>query len=299
MLATLGATTADEITVACWNVENLFDSRKDTELEGEPVPNAEQVKLKMSKLAEVIKHLKADVVGLIEVEHAELLRTLTRDQLAGEGYDYFCLIEQTDPRGIDVGLISKIPFAAYSFDVPSHTRGVLACRLAVRGEPFYVLVNHWKSRIGGGAEVRMACARRTIELAGDLLPRYEGRKVPTLVVGDLNDDDTDDSVRALEKSGLSNVLKRLRPAERWSYPWWDSMNKQVHYHSFDHIFANEAMADGAGIDLVPNSARVVRPKFMQRKRRIEGRDYDWIDDSYGQHIGYSDHFPVAVTLRVP
>jgi hypothetical protein len=38
---------------------------------------------------------------------------------------------------------------------------------------------------------------------------------------------------------------------------------------------------------------------MLRKRRLEGVEYDWLDDSYGRHIGYSDHLPVSIRLRVP
>ncbi len=289
--------SAQEFTVAAWNVENFFDTRKDSGHAGEPVPSADDLKIKMTKIAEVIKYLKADVVGLIEVEHVELLRTLTRDHLAGEGYEYFALIEQTDPRGIDLGVISKLPFVAYNFDVAGHTRGILVCRFTVRGDPFYVLVNHWKSRIGGGEDIRAACAKRTLELTNDVLPRYEGRRVPTLVMGDLNDDDADESVTALEMGGMTNTLKRLDRGARWSYPWYDQSKKQVHYHTFDHIFANAAMLDRQGIDLVPDSARVVRPDFMRRKRKIAGEEFDWVDDSFGQHIGYSDHFPVAVKVR--
>lgn len=292
------AATNGEITVACWNVENLFDTHRDTADSGEYLPTEQQLHIKLGKLAEVVRYLKADVVGLAEVENHGLLRRFTREYLAGEGYDHFMLVEQTDPRGIDVAVISKLPFTGYSFEVPGHTRGILACRFAVRGEPFYVLVNHWKSHIGGGEDVRLACARRTLELVGDVLPSHEGRPVPVLVAGDLNDNDDAASVTTLEKGGLANLLKRLAPQERWSYPWWDSQNKQVHYNSFDHLLANAAMQDGKGVDLVGESARVVRPPFMLRQRKIDGKQYDWVDDSYGEHLGYSDHFPVAARLRV-
>ncbi len=285
-----------ELTVACWNTENLFDTRRDTDVNGEPVPSEVELQKKMAKLAEVIKHLKADLVGLIEVENQGVLRRLVREHLKDDGYSHFMLVDDTDPRGIDVAMIAKRPFTAYSFEIPGHTRGILACRFTMAGEPFYVLVNHWKSRIGGGEELRMACARRTVELVRDVLPQYEGRPVPTLITGDFNDDDGDASVQSLEQGGLTNTLKSLAPAQRWTYPWWDSANKKVHYHAFDHIFANAAMLDGSGVDLMPGSAQVVRPSFMLRKRTLNGVAYDWLDDSYGNHVGYSDHLPVVARI---
>lgn len=285
-----------ELTVACWNTENLFDTRRDTDANGEPVPSEEELQKKMAKLAEVIKYLKADIVGLTEVENQGVLRRLVREHLKDDGYSHFMLVDDTDPRGIDAAMIAKRPFTAYSFEIPGHTRGILACRFTIAGEPFYVLVNHWKSRIGGGEDIRMACARRTVELVRDVLPLHEGRPVPTLITGDFNDDDGDPSVMSLEQAGLTNTLKSLPSDERWTYPWWDSSNKKVHYHTFDHIFANAAMLDGSGVDLTAGSARVVRPKFMLRKRTISGAAYDWVDDSYGNHLGYSDHLPVVVRV---
>ncbi len=291
------ASPADELTVACWNAENLFDMRKDTDHPGERVPKEAEFKNKMTKLAEVVKYLKADIVGLTEVENQGVLRTLTRDYLADQGYEHFLLIEQMDPRGIDMALISKLPFTAFSFDIPGHTRGILAGRFTIGGEPFYVLVNHWKSRVGGGEELRMACAKRTLEVANDMLPRYEGRKVPALIMGDFNDDDDNESVLTLEKGGLLNTLKSQPAGMRWTYPWWDNDNKKVHYHSFDHVFVNDAMTDQKGIELVPNSARVVRPSFMLRKRKLNNVDHEWVDGSYADHIGYSDHLPVVAKVR--
>jgi endonuclease/exonuclease/phosphatase family metal-dependent hydrolase len=208
-------------------------------------------------------------------------------------------VEQADPRGIDVALISKRPFTAYSFEIPGHTRGVLACRFVLGGEPVYMLVNHWKSRIGGGEEIRMACAKRNLELVNELLPRHEGRKAPTIVMGDLNDDDTDESVRHLEDGGLMNTLKSLPAAERWTSPWWDSMNKKAHYNSFDHIFVSRELMDGQGVDVVPDSARVARPAFMVTTQRHAGVKYEWLDDSRSGHVGYADHLPVTIKLRVP
>ncbi len=290
---------ARDITVAAWNVENLFDTRKDTDNPGEPVLTGRQLDIKLSKTAEVVRYLEADIVGLIEVENRGLLRTLCAQYLAGDGFDHFMLVEETDPRGIDVALISKLPFTAYSFETPGHTRGLLACRFTHGGEPFYVLVNHWKSRIDGGDEIRMACARRAVELVEEVLPGYEGKRVPVLVMGDLNDDDGDPSVVALEQAGLVNLLKALPPGERWTYPWYNSKEKRVQYHGFDHVLVSPEMLDRRGVDVVPKTARVVRPDFMLRKRKLLGMEWDWIDNTFLRHIGYSDHFPVSVRVRLP
>ena len=293
------AAQARDITVASWNVQNLFDTHKDTDEPGEPVLTDKQLHIKLTKLAEVIRTLQADIVGLVEVENRNLLRKLCTEYLPEDRYDYFMLIEETDRRGIDVAMISKLPFTAFSFAIPGHTRGILACRFTYDGDPFYVLVNHWKSHIDGGGEIRMACAQRTVELTRDVLPRYEGHAVPMLIVGDLNDSDDAESVLTLEQAGLTNMLKELPQSKRWTMPWWNARDKKVEYDAFDHVFANAEMIDHKGIDVVPGSARVVRPEFMVRKRMLNGVEYDWLDNSFLRHIGYSDHFPVSIRVQLP
>ena len=146
----------------------------------------------------------------------------------------------------------------------------------------------------------MAASRRVADIVNRDLPEFEGKSMPVVVVGDLNDDDDNLSLKHLESAGLFNTLKHLPAKDRWTLPYHNRGQRRVEYNGFDHILVNEALKTGAGgIKWVANSSSVVRPAFMLRKRRIDGQEYDWPDDSFGRHIGYSDHFPVRARLALP
>lgn len=60
-------------------------------------------------IADRIKRMDLDLLGVQEVEDITTLRPFARDDLGGL-YKYAALIEGNDPRLIDVGLLSKRPF---------------------------------------------------------------------------------------------------------------------------------------------------------------------------------------------
>jgi len=297
---------ADELTIGFWNVENLFDEFKDEGHRDAEVLKKQEVFLKLSHRAQVIKDLNADILGLAEVENRDILRRLCDEHLKEQGYRYIVLLDEKDPRGIDVAMISKRPFLAQTFDVPGFYRGILACRFTVAGEPFYVLVNHWKSRRetadNPSAPARLACSEKVQELTEKILPEIEGKPVGTMVIGDLNDDDDDVSVARLEKAGFKNTFRGTPKEKRWSLPFDDRKNNRVVYNGFDHILVGAPLLAGKPLAWVEGSSEVFRPPYMLRKRKIGDKDYDWPDDDYvrrggEQHIGYADHFPVRARFR--
>ena len=288
---------AEELRVAFWNVENLFDQYVDKRVPTSDVFLPEHVQEKLEKDATIIRQLDADIVGLMEVENRGLLRELCEKHLADMGYRYFELSEETDDRGIDVAIISRRPFLSYSFEVPDFYRGVLVSRFSIDGEPLYVIVNHWKSRFEGGEDLRMSCARVVSELVNHQIPVYEGKPVPIIIGGDLNDDDTDASVVYLEQHDMTNTLKSIPFKERWTLPYNNLDKQRVEYNGFDHIFINPQLQDQAGIEW--DSSSVVRPEIMTHERRLYGTSYTWPDDDDRDHIGYSDHYPVMTTIRLP
>jgi endonuclease/exonuclease/phosphatase family metal-dependent hydrolase len=283
------------LTIAFWNVENLFDEYADRRAPEADVLRDETLQQKLRKDAQVLRALNADIVGLMEVENRGVLRDLCERHLADVGYEYYQLIEETDPRGIDVALISRHPFLVCSFDVDGFPRGVLVGRFSFDGQPLYVVVNHWKSRFNGGEQTRMDCARRVEEIINHIIPQYEGRPVPILIGGDLNDEDTDESVLHLESGGMKNLLKHLPREQRWTLPYNNQQERRVQYQGFDHLFANDVL-DRRGL---LQEARVEHLEMMLRTRRLYGETVVWPDDDYSDHIGYSDHLPVVARLKKP
>jgi endonuclease/exonuclease/phosphatase family metal-dependent hydrolase len=301
-LATLGSAAAGDLTVACWNVENMFEWTKD---EGRPGSNEERPseatsRLKMRRDAEIIKELNADIIGLVEVENRHIVRRFVTEYL-DNAYPHFILIDEQDPRGIDTALISKRPFLARSFEVPGFPRGILACRFMIEGEPFYILVNHWKSRRSDNGQPtepqRIACAKRVIEIVTKEIPSYEGRKVPVAIMGDLNDDDGDPSVKLLSsEGGMINSFDGMPADKRWTLPFHNREKNEVVYNGFDHALISPELKDGKGLEWV--STEVVRPERMTTTRTYNGKQYVWTKRDFRDSVGYSDHYPVRMKLTV-
>lgn len=293
----VGDLRGEEISIAFWNVENLFDGYLDRRTPREDLFVPSTLREKLRKDGEILRELNADIVGLMEVENRGILKQLIDEELADLGYRYFALLDEGDERGIDVALISRRPFLCYSYDVPTFYRGILTARFAVDGKPFYVIVNHWKSRFGGGEEQRLRCAQRVIEIVNELIPNFEGNvDVPIIVGGDLNDNDTDVSVVHLEQHGLINTLKDQPLQQRWTLPYFNQNQQQVELDSFDHLLVNPYCHSRGKLRWLSSS--VVRPERMLSKRSFLGKDYVWPDDDHDDHIGYSDHFPVLGRFQI-
>ena len=110
-----------QFRVACWNTENLFDTRHDSlKNDYEFLPNAirhwnyNRYKKKLSDIARVITAIgewnPPALIGLCEVENDTVLRDLTRRSPLQE-LDYrYVMTDSPDLRGIDVALIYQRDF---------------------------------------------------------------------------------------------------------------------------------------------------------------------------------------------
>jgi len=182
--------------------------------------------------AEVIKAIDADIQCVIEVEDRLTLERFNDSLLKGPGsYPYNLLIDGNDPRGIDVGLLSRFPFAAVNthvFDRPSKasksrifSRDCLEVELALpRKRRLFVLVNHFKSQ---GYGTQASCnARRKAQAnrVAALLRRYDLKKDLVIVAGDFNDQPQSAPLAGLLRTkNLVDVLAERFPdaRERWTY----------------------------------------------------------------------------------
>jgi endonuclease/exonuclease/phosphatase family metal-dependent hydrolase len=127
----------------------------------------------------------------------------------------------------------------------------------------------------------------------------EGGKKPAVVaMGDLNDDDDDASVAALEKVGLINTLRSIPQEKRWSLAFDNRDEKRIERNHFDHLFITPELKSGPVVAFIEGSAEIMKNDYQVRRRRLYGEYVDWPADDYGKNIGYSDHFPVRMKLRV-
>ena len=143
---------AEELYVACWNVENLFDLRDDPSVVGDEefTPQAakrwttERLDIKLANLAKVITKMNndrgPDVLGLIEVENHYVLRELVKT-LAPLKRNYK-IVHQDSPsdRGIDCALLYdadrlSLRFSSFHFVDAENTRDIVEAALDCAGPP--------------------------------------------------------------------------------------------------------------------------------------------------------------------
>ena len=188
----------DQVTVAAYNVLNMFDDVDDPYRHDEDTPA--KPREQMAALARSIVELDADVIAMEEVENRDYLKRFLEVFLPDAGYDHVVCIEGNDSRGIDVALVSRIPvgqvrshqylrFPAVNGGTQGFMRDVLSVTLEPPGgQPFEAWVVHLKSNSGGreAAEpIRLAEARELRKLLDARLTADPQARFA--VMGDFND----------------------------------------------------------------------------------------------------------------
>lgn len=120
-----GPVTPKPLKILNWNVKNLIDDVDDGAQFEDFDDNWEE---HVSQVANVLGALDADVVVLQEVEHESILGAVVAE--LGGDYVFHRVIDGNDPRGIDVGVISKIE----PDDVVSHRDDLFAKLCYVEGD---------------------------------------------------------------------------------------------------------------------------------------------------------------------
>lgn len=192
------ASKPGEVVIASYNLLNLFDEHDDPYREDEGTPT--KPRAEMERLAESIRALNADVIAVEEVENRDYLQRFVDVFLPEMGYRDVVLFEGNDGRGIDVGVISRIPvgevrsrrhlrFAGHDGGPARFNRDVLAVTLEPKdAAPFEVWVVHLKSNAGGPEEaepIRLAEARELRRLLDKELVDNPSARI--VVTGDFND----------------------------------------------------------------------------------------------------------------
>jgi endonuclease/exonuclease/phosphatase family metal-dependent hydrolase len=229
-----GASTATVVRLVSWNVHDLFDERDQpaSPVLLDPRPSAAEVEARLVRIAAVLSSLDADVVLLQEVEHLPLLRRLA-DRA---GYPEARLVEGNDPRGIDVGLLSRLPVQAYL----SHAddlgpdgrllwpRDAVEAVLDAGGRRLLLLGTHLSSRLSDPAGARRRLqATRLRELADRAVARWSPSVA--LVGGDLNAERTEAALTPLLGDGGWLDADGMAGPDGWT--WTDGASRA----SLDHL----------------------------------------------------------------
>ncbi len=238
------------VTIATYNVFNLFDDFDDPYIENERLPGKSEDELQL--LANTIRIADADVLALQEVENRPFLSEFNKTYLAEMGYKEVVLFEGNNGRGIDVALLSRIPvgpvvsyrhleFPDDNGQPSEFQRDLLQVRLQPSGLPeFTVFVVHLKSKYGGSEKslpVRMGEARKIRSILDKLLT--DNPKEMFLICGDYND--TFDSkplqhIVGVGQNALTSFHAGVAEKDRITF------NKEPHRSMIDFILASPAMA---------------------------------------------------------
>lgn len=230
-------------------------------------------------IANRIRAMNVDVLGVQEVEHIEILKAFNRDHLGGM-YTHSVLIEGNDRRMIDVGLLSRLPIgaitshqAARHSDDPARRvfgRDLLQVEiLRENGDKLFTVYNtHMKSHFVPfgqdpvqGAIDANARRRRQAEATRDILSKAERKGAKFVLLGDMNDPpDSADLAPMLTiddqamANGLANAAE-TRPAKaetagqgpgpdstNWTHRFNPPGPEFPRYEQFDQIWLSHGLA---------------------------------------------------------
>lgn len=317
-----------KVSVAFYNLENLFDTEDGPNNDAEFLPDGanqwtpERYEMKLNNMAEAISQIASgsapDILGVCEIENRGVLEDLiTHPKLSTYGYE-IAHYDSPDNRGIDVALlyrpaIYKVSTSrAHRVSVPGEphikTRDVLEVNGTILGEPVHLLVAHWPSRAGGeqvSLGRRMAAATLMKQTTDSL--RALGAEHKVILMGDFNDDPTSPSVvdglmsrNRLEDVGegmLFNVMAKLHRSGQGTLAYRDVWNL------FDNIVVTPNLIgeDYSTLHIQPDGStgaygRICRAPFLTQKEG-QYRGYPFRTFSSGRfQNGYSDHYPVFMYL---
>ena len=311
---------AKPFKVASYNVENLFDANFQGSEYEEYIPhrhnwNARMVQIKLEHTAEVICDLDADILGLQEIENAQILQRLS-DLLRRVGCPYrYSAITHKQGAPIQVALLSRYPIRKSRDIVVSRAprvRDILEAEIEVQGHALTLFVNHWKSKGYDGFESKRIAYARALKRRLATLPLHK----EYILLGDFNSDyNAEDTLSDKNndtggKTAFNDILptringqlvsetdllKAKQPLlytlwlelpiqKRWSQKFYNKRSTP------DQIVIPPSLVDGRGIEYVNDSFGVFHRDYLFTKRGYINR---W-RYKHGRHMakGYSDHLPV-------
>lgn len=314
-------------TVAFYNVENLFDTINNVDVNDEEYTptgtqrwTLEKYKKKLSNLSRTIAEIGTSdqqkespvVIGVAEVENRGVLEDLIKQPLL-IGKEYGIVhFDSPDKRGIDVGLLYQkkhfkptsyinVPLIIYDQSDKTkriYTRDQLVVTGLLDGEEINFIVNHWPSRSGGekkSSPNREAAGRLNRKIIDSLYTINPNAKVITM--GDLNDGPYNKSV----KVEVEAKAKKEEVKERGMYnPMEEMANKGIGtlayrdaWDLFDQMILSEPLIRKDYASYRFWKAGVYNKPFLtQTTGQYKGYP---LRNSNGQ-VGFSDHFPVYVYL---
>ena len=314
--------------IGFYNLENLYDTINDpTKDDEEFLPeslrqyNSSIYWDKLDRLSDVISQMGTDInpdglafLGVAEVENDTVLNDLIKRPKLVNRKLKIVHYNSPDARGVDVGLLYNpkyfkvIESAPLFVKLPGgskdsyFTRDILYVKGLLDGDTVYVMVNHWPSRSGGeerSIPARAAAAGVAKHKADSILSINPDAKI--VIMGDLNDDPISPSVvKTLGAIGKQKDVGRSDIFNPWTTMYKKGIGTLAYQDAwglFDQIMITGGFLNKATTGYQYHTATIFNREFLvQKTGKFKGYSKrTWSGTTY--NYGYSDHFPVFITLK--
>ena len=317
--------------VVFYNLENLFDTindpnKNDEEYlpEGARKWTTYRYNQKLENMSRVLFDIAAKdrnfptVIGVSEIENRLVLEDLLATPKLAKANYRIVHYDSPDRRGVDCAFFYRPDkfklegSEAHNISFPGRpnflTRDLVAMWGKIEGEPFYFIVSHWPSRLGGKERSQYSrdfVAEKCKHICDSVHKANPATKV--VIMGDFNDDATDKSVthvlgakgniKKLDKNDMFNPFHDMLKAGYGTLAYRDSWNL------FDNIVVSENLATASTGTLKIQKAEgskfygniFISPYMIQKEGQYKNYPLRSFVGSNFQN-GYSDHFPVYIYI---
>lgn len=306
------------IVLAFYNTENFFDTLPSPNHPNDPYTpngiyhwNSERYLKKVQHIAQVLDSLKADLVGLAEIENETVLRDLVTQ--LNTSYNYL-IRPGSDPRGINVALLYRgsqfFPLHTFQIKGPGLSRPILGVQGRLQDDTLTLLIAHLPSLMNQNSW-RKAAAQTLQQRLQQLITQNPHAKI--ILMGDLN---------MVPSAALARKTLGIRPWPETPLPYkTDHFSRFTHEpeplftpfttlersgegsylyrdrrYVYDYFLLNHTWFDSQGWKFQGNYG-IFAPDFLFHpdgpKRGYPQRTFD-----RGGYIGgFSDHLPVWIILE--
>jgi len=314
------------ITIATYNVENLFDisNSKNRYLEFKKGSrlnwNQRNYKIKLQNIARVIKGMNADIISLQEIGSKQALKDL-RYVLKEFGiyYQYY-KIANNKGTTVKVAILSKIPFVYNKELIVNYSmryRNILETKFNIDGNDLYIFSNHWKAK-SGAESMRVVSAtelRYRIEEVG-----YDKN---IILLGDFNSNYNEyitfKRKRKLNdtngKTGINHILRTLKQKDKVALIeykknnfynlWYDEDIEDRYSYIYkskketpDNILISQSLLDNKNIYYLENSVHSYKPNYLFKRDKIYRWQTTKTKPRRHKGKGFSDHLGIVCKLVV-
>jgi exonuclease III len=322
-----------EYEVACvgfYNLENLFDTLVDPDpnkiLQDDFTPlggnnwNTEKYIEKLGNMSKVISEMGLEstpdglaVLGVAEIENKKVLEDLVKEKSISARKYQIVHYESPDRRGIDVGFLYQEKYFkvlssdSYELTIQGNdnfaSRDQLLVSGEMLGERMHFIVCHWPSRRGGekkSGPKREAASKLSLHIMDSIRKAEPGAKI--IMMGDLNDDPTSKSIKNVlsPRAATEDVMDGdlYNPMTKLYKKGIGTLGYREAWNLFDQMILTSGLVDITKEYKTFGYYNVTifnKPYLISTDGRF--KNYPYRTYSYGEYIGgYSDHFPVYVTL---